>query len=498
MLDKTDDLERVLDNTPFLLTRCTADLRYRYVSKAYAAVLGRPAAEIAGKPIVEIIGPDVFQAISPYIEAVLRGQRVEYEAEVDYPGPGSRRYHVIYVPDRDEQNQVIGWITSIVDITERKFAEDKSGESEDRFRNMADHAPVLLWMAGRDKLCNFFNQSWLEFTGRTLEQEIGNGWAEGVHPDDMQRCLDIYYAAFDARQPFRMEYRLRRHDGEYRWVSDMGTPRFAPNGAFMGYVGSAIDISDQKQAEESNRRLGHLQRLAVAGELTAAIAHELKQPLSSIIFNLDAAERLLHSADPQLSELRDIIFDIRDADRRATEILGRIRDFTLKRDVQKQALDLNSTVGDTLQLIASQTQRRRVQVHAELAAGLPLISGDRTQLQQVLINVLINGMDAMASAPESERSLTVQTQLSDDDHVEVAVTDHGSGIAPDVLPHIFESFFTTKGKGMGLGLALSRSIVDSHHGRIWADNNVGGGTTFRFTLPVPRPSPGASRTRETA
>jgi PAS domain S-box-containing protein len=446
-------------------------------------MLGRPTDEIVGKPIIDIIGPEAFEAVRPHVEAVLRGQRVEYEAELPYANAGPRQVHVIYVPEYDEQSQVVGWIASIVDITERKLAETKVRESEDRFRTMANCAPVLLWMAGSDKLCNFFNQGWLEFTGRSLEQEVGNGWAEGVHPDDMQRCLETYYSAFDARQPFKMEYRLRRHDGEYRWILDAGSPRFT-DGEFMGYVGSCMDISDQKQAEESNRRLAHLQRLAAAGEFTAAIAHELRQPLTSIISNLDVASRLLDSEHPPLSELQEIISDIRAADQAATEILTRIRDFTLKGGIQRQALDLNSTVADTLQLIAGETRRRRVQVRRELSSGLPLVFGDRTQLQQVLINLVINGLDAMANTPESVRYLTVQTRLSGSDQVEVAITDNGGGIAPDVFPHIFELFFTTKGEGMGLGLSLARSIVESHRGRIWADNNPEGGATFHFTVPV--------------
>ena len=221
-------------------------------------MLVRTTDEIVGKPIIDIIGPKAFETIRPYVETVLRGQRIEYEVEVPYASVGPRQVHVIYVPERDEQSQVVGWIASIADITERKLAEANARESEGRFRTMANHAPVLLWMAGRDKLCTFFNQGWLEFTGRSLEQESGNGWAEGVHPDDLQHCVETYHSAFDARQPFKMEYRLRRHDGEYRWILDAGAPRFAPDGEFMGYVGSCADVSDQKQAEGEQPALGAL------------------------------------------------------------------------------------------------------------------------------------------------------------------------------------------------------------------------------------------------
>src|SRR5437764_13902357 len=139
------------------------------------------------------------------------------------------------------------------DITKRKIAEEELRESEARFRTVADAAPVLIWMSGPDKLCTFFNKGWLDFTGRKLEQELGNGWIEGVHADDFAHCLDSYKNSFDAHQPFTMEYRLRRSDGEYRWVLDSGTPRFAPNGAFLGYIGSCIDITERKRGEEKFR-----------------------------------------------------------------------------------------------------------------------------------------------------------------------------------------------------------------------------------------------------
>lgn len=261
-------------------------------------------------------------------------------------------------------------------------------------------------------------------------------------------------------------------------------PRFAPNGEFMGYVGSAVDITDQKQAHESSLRFAHLQRLAAIGELTAAMAHELRQPLAAIMSNAEAARRLLDSANPPLEALREIISDICTDDMHASEVISRIRDFTLKRDVQFQPLDFNSVVAETLHMVASDALRRCVHVRAELAPELPLVFGDRTQLQQVLINLVANGMDAMANSPEWGRHLVIQTRHNGGDHVEIAVTDCGSGIAPDNLPHLFESFFTTKGEGVGLGLFLARSIVESHRGRIWAENNPANGAIFYFTIPV--------------
>ena len=485
--DETDlgkVLEKILKYSPFLLAYCSRDLRYLCASKAYAAMLGRTENEIIGRRIVDIIGPQAFEPIRPYIDAVLLGQRVEYERVVNYSKAGPRRIHVIYVPELDKEQRVIGWVSSAVDITEQADAEAKRHESENRFYVLANSAPVLLWMSGRDSLCSFFNAGWLQFTGRSMEQEIGDGWAQGVHPDDLQRCLEIYRSAFDARQSFEMEYRLRRYDGEYRWIVDKGEPRYDSNGEFMGYVGSAIDISQRKQGEDDLRELAHLQRLASAGELAASIAHELRQPLAAIMSNTDAARMLLNSSKVPLQELREIVTDIAMANKRAGEIVTRIREFMNKKQTRGQTLDCNSTVSMALKFITGDALRRRIKLQADLAHGLPPVVGDPVQLQQVVINLAVNGMDAMDRTPEAERCLTIQTKPDERGYVEVAVIDRGSGFDPGDLPRLFDSFVTTKANGTGLGLSISRSIVHSHGGRIWAEVNPRGGAAFRFTVPT--------------
>ncbi len=446
-----------------------------------AEIVGAPSDSLAGQSCFACVFPEDLPEAQRRFAQGLGGKREPFDFRLRRNDGSAIWVSISCGPVSDAAGAAVGVLGLFAEISGRKLAESQVRESEDRFRNMANCAPVLLWMSGTDKLCDFFNQSWLAFTGRSLQQEFGTGWVQGVHPDDTKHCLEIYHSAFDARSPFEMEYRLRRHDGEYRWILDTGVPRFAQDGEFLGYVGTAVDISDKKQAEESQRHLAHLQRLAAMGQLTAAIAHELRQPLTAISINVDAATtRTVHT--PELKDLAEIFADIRADVRRADEVITRIRDLVLKRDARMEPLDLNSVVGDTLHLLSGEALSRRVELRAELHLGIPLVTGDRTQLEQVLINLSMNGMDAMANASTS--CLTIQTSWSGTDYVEVTVKDRGDGIAREHLPHLFESFFTTKRDGMGLGLFLARSIVESHGGRIWADDNPGGGAMFHFTVPA--------------
>jgi PAS domain S-box-containing protein len=243
------ELRLIMDISPIMLVRCSREMRYVFVNRSYAEFLGLAPKQIMGKPIAEIMGTGAFKVIQPHVKKVLDGKSVEYETEIPYERQGRRFMRVALRPDMGEEGNVRGWVAAISDITEHKRAEEMLRESEKRFRTMADAAPVLIWMSGTDKLCNYFNKGWMAFTGRTLEQEFGNGWTKGVHPDDLPRYLKTYVNCFEARQQFEIEYRLRRHDGEYRWILDHGIPRFTSANEFLGYIGSCVDINERKQWE---------------------------------------------------------------------------------------------------------------------------------------------------------------------------------------------------------------------------------------------------------
>lgn len=247
------ELRLITDTLPVLISFVDSEQRYRFNNRAYQEWFGHSATEVYGKHLSEVLGEAAYEVVRPYVERVLAGEQVTYESQVPYKDAGTRYIRAICVPQFNQQGTVEGYAALITDISEQQQAKAALRESEARFRHLADTAPVLIWMSGTDKLCNYFNKPWLDFTGRTLEQEMGNGWAEGVHPDDFQRCLDTYTNAFDVRQKFQMEYRLRRNDGEYRWLFDTGVPRFAPTGEFLGYIGSCVDIHDRNLAEATLR-----------------------------------------------------------------------------------------------------------------------------------------------------------------------------------------------------------------------------------------------------
>jgi PAS domain S-box-containing protein len=374
------------------------------------------------------------------------------------------------------------------DVTERKIAEEELRESEARFRTVANAAPVMIWMSGPDKLCTFFNKGWLDFTGRSLEQELGNGWAEGVHREDIDRCLDVYQNSFNARESFTMEYRLRRSDGEYCWLLDSGTPRFASDGAFLGYIGSCIDITERKAAEEEARRRREqvelLGRVSLLGEMTASLAHELDQPLAAILSNATAAMQYLKQGKLAPEQLQEILTDVVGDGRRAHDIMHNVRSAIKKGSAIRGRINLNDVVKAVTHMVHLDAAAHFCKVEMSLARNLPAIEGDPSQIQQVLINLVRNAFDAMRDTPPSGRKVEIATTYNGDGTICVAVRDYGSGI-PELTPErLFEQFFTTKEQGLGMGLAIVRSIVEAHGGSIAAENADGGGARFHFRLPT--------------
>jgi PAS domain S-box-containing protein len=493
-------IRTVIDAFPGFVWNALPDGRLEFCNQGWLEFTGMSLEEVRGKEFATLIHPqDKSDFVEKWAATLVDGHSFQAEARIRRADGCYLWFLIRARPQRQADGKIHRWYGTNVEIEdlkraqeeiiERTHAQEQLLESETRFQVMADTAPVLIWMTGTDGLCNYFNKPWLEFTGRTMGQEVGTGWTEGVYPDDVQGCFDVFLPAFHARQPFRMEYRLRRADGEYRWVIESGIPRYA-GGEFAGYIGSNIDITDLKRAAEERERLRqvkseltHLNRVTTMGELAASIAHEIKQPISAAHTNAKTCLRWLGRDQPDIEEAREAVSRIVQDVTRASEIINRIRGLFKLGESERASLDVNEVIGEMISLLRSEAGRHAISVHAELAPELPKVSADRVQLQQVLMNLMLNGIEAISEG-KAEGHLTIRSQRNPEDLVQISVSDTGIGLPPDRADKVFDAFFTTKPHGTGMGLSLSRSIIEAHGGRLWATGNPDRGATFQFTLPA--------------
>jgi signal transduction histidine kinase len=319
-----------------------------------------------------------------------------------------------------------------------------------------------------------------------LEEKLRLDWGAQCHPDDIDQAVTKWRAALAEGQPFETETRLRSFDGEYRWFLSRAFPLFDRSGYILGWYGNDLDIHDRKQAEEALRRtqerLSHATHIATVGELAAAIAHEVNQPLSAVVANAHACLRWLLADPPNLAKAHEAATRIVRDGKDAGEVVRRVRALFKRTTGEKIALDLNEVIGEVLRLLHGDAARRRVIVETDLDRNLPSVVGDRVQLQQLLLNLVRNGFEAMDPVVDRPKRLFIQSARESVDAVLVEIRDHGVGMEDP--EKAFEAFFTTKENGMGMGLAICRSIIEAHHGRLWAESGEGPGATVRFIIPL--------------
>ncbi|HXU94316.1 MAG TPA: PAS domain S-box protein [Gallionella sp.] len=388
----------------------------------------------------------------------------------------------------DQEGNYVMSRSTLHDITSRKLAENMLVESEERFRIMADLAPIMIWLAdtqgsGEFEGCNFFNKGWHEFTGLTLEQTQGCSWLNIVHAGDRERCLDVYAKAFRKTRPFKLEYRLRHHDGKFRWVQDSGVPRFTDDGRFLGFIGTCIDTSEQRSFEAIRGEMEHAGRLNLAGEMASGLAHELSQPLTAANNYLDACLRRMDELEWDREKLQQAVKLAHLQTERAGKIIGHLKSMVRKQGHERSMTDINQVIKSAVTLLEREFQHQSVTVVLDLPA-LPQIPANRIEIEQVLINLMKNAVEAMAASPK--RELHIATRLAESGDVLVLVRDTGGGIAADDMDKIFNPFHTSKQDGLGLGLAICRTLVENHGGRIWVEPGRDSGTDFNFTLSAGR------------
>jgi PAS domain S-box-containing protein len=586
----------------------------RYLSEECYRVLGFDpgGAQPRYKEFFERIHPDDQDKVR---EAVETAGRENKEFDLDYrivhPGGDVRDIHVVGHPVFSPSGDLVEYVGTVIDITERK-------QAEDRTRLIIDTVPAQLWTESPDGVVDFVNRRWIDYTGMTLEQAVGSGWNQMVHPDDIERVLSKWRTLIAEGKPREIESRLRRSDGTYRWflsrcyplidpsghtlgwygtdtdihdrkeaeetlrrsegylaeaqrlshtgswawapataditylseecyrvlgfdpheglprvetffqrihpkdqarsveqfekasrektefefdyrivhpggnvrdIHTVGHPVLSPSGDLVEFVGTVIDITERKLAEEERERLrqaqadiAHANRVTTMGELTASVAHEVNQPIAAAVTSANSCIHWLAADIPNLEKARTAAMRIVKDATRAAEIITRTRLLFQKGAAQQELVDVNEVIEEMTVLLRGEITRYSLSVRTELAPDLPPVLGDRVQLQQVLMNLMVNSIDAMKNV-DGVRELAIKSQRAENEQLLVSVSDTGVGLPPGQADQIFNAFFTTKPHGTGMGLRICRSIVESHGGRLWVDNNALRGATFCVSLP---------------
>ncbi len=460
-------------------------------------IFGFRAEEAIGKPITILIPPDHENEEPAILERLRRGERIDHYQTVRRHKDGSLiDISLTISPVRDANGVIVGASKIARDIRQQKGAERALQASDTRFRRLANSAPVFIWMADATKACIWFNQTWLEFTGRSPEQELGFGWTENVHPDDLAGLLSAYSEAFEERKPYRFEYRLGRHDREWRWIAQSAVPLFeSTSGSLSGYIGSSVDITDFRRAESEKEallgaeraarseaeRLGHLK-----DEFLATLSHELRTPLNAILGWATLLKRLPVDSADHARGLDTIERNARVQSQIIGDLLDMSRIISGKVQLDVQQIDLQEVISAAIDSVRLSAETKRLRVRAVLDAKAGRMRGDPHRLQQIFWNLLTN---AVKFTPSGGRIDVVLERVNS--HVEVSVEDSGIGIKAEFLPFVFDRFrqadasTTRRHGGLGLGLSIVKHLAELHGGSVRVKSpGDGQGTTFIVALPI--------------
>jgi PAS domain S-box-containing protein len=482
------NLSLIINTIPAHIYVLNTEGAVQYVNQAVMDYTGLSMEDVQQEDYRDrVIHPEDFKRVRAPRAAGLRlGAPFSTEQRVLGNDGQFRWFLVRYKPLLDEQGRIVRWYVAAFDIEDRKRAVDQL----QLLANILHSIPAAVWSVTPDGTPDIVNQGWYDYTGHTPEYVHSHPEAlmATMHPDDGEAAGKIYWDGIRSGKGFTMEARfLRARDQTYRWHLNRAVALCDPADNVIRFVGTSTDIEDLKAAQEelgdARAALAHVTRVMTMGELTASIAHEINQPLSGIITNANTCLRMLASDQPNVEGARETARrTIRDADR-AAAVITHLRALFAKKETTAEPVDLTEVTEEVIVLCISDLQRKGTLLRPEFAGDLPAVMGDRIQLQQVILNLLTNAADAMLAVDDRPRELSIKTELDTDGLVRLTVRDSGVGFDSRDADKLFTAFFSTKPQGMGIGLSVSRSIIESHHGRIWAAKNDGPGATFAFAIP---------------
>ena len=486
----TAELETILDASPVGIALLGIDRVIRRCNPAFERIVGWSADEIKGRSISLL--KSHLDNSGVFTEKLNRGEVIaNVETRLVRKDGSQFDAAVACVPLVAEAGGPAGFVAAVADISDRKSAEEarRLGEAYLAEAQRLGHTGSWAWNAVTKEILHS-SEEHTRLYG--FDPSMGvppfNEFRQRIHPEDRKLLDETFARALGTGANFELEFRIVLPDGMTKYMHGVGHPVFKVSGHLEEFVGTLMDVTERKLAEEALHKaqaeLAHVARVMTMGELASSIAHEVNQPLAAVIANGNACMRWLAGDPPNLAEARESLMRIVRDGKRASEVIARIRALVKKSALAREQLDLNETIQEVLAMANAEARRHRIWVRTELATGLPPVRGDRVQLQQVILNLEVNGIEAMKTVTDRPRELLIRSQPRESGEVLVAIQDSGIGIDPQNVERLFEAFYSTKSEGMGMGLSISRSIIEAHGGRLWATAGSGYGAIFQFTLPT--------------
>jgi PAS domain S-box-containing protein len=489
---KRDELANVLHAMPALVWNSSPNGLADFSNQRFREYTGLSGDALKGWGWMNALHPKDC-SVESWHAALAAGEPFEREARVR-SGAGDYRWFTLRMtPLRNDRGSIVRWCGAATDIEERRRTEQALRRSEAYLAEAQRLSHTGSWaydIASRHLIYSSEENFRLFGYDPASELPSNAGWAARIHSEDRATALETMRREIEKRSGYEVDYRVVHPDGTTKYIRSVAHPVFSPSGDVVEVVGTHIDMTERKQAEQARldaqNELAHANRVATIGQLTASIAHEVNQPVGALVTNAQAALRLMKAETPDLEQVSQALEDIVKDGRRVSDVIDRIRALVKKQPRQSEPLDINEVIMDTIALTRGEILKHHISLEPRLAGPLPLLRGDRVQLQQVIMNLIINAVEAMSSVDIPTRQLKITSGHEPEGHILVSVRDSGPTLKPEYVDRFFDAFYSTKSKGMGIGLSICRSIIETHGGRVWATANTDGGATLHASLPILR------------